>query len=426
MGAEAAALARRLLNQHPPDRLKHLESPRPHLLVAGERELARQLVLGLLRLCHFRHGRPPLVTVLSREEMALPGAEFIAPVQRVPDIAELESLLGLSPPVNAIYLGGDCDLPGLRRLFRGFPPPVNAPEPIAASFPLAQGLDAESGPDHSEAVARTIHELYLQEQLARGRKLGDWPTLRPWQELTDADRDGNRYLADHIRLKLREVDYHPSERGGGLQLNERELDELARAEHSRWAAVRYLNGWRHGASRDDALKLHPDLVPFDSLSRAIQDLDRMAVRATDAYLAQAGLAVAPAAPVRLAASGDAPEPAFEGNARRLLAELAQHYPDRRLVLRSTLATPLERAFAAVALNAGAALTAVVADAEPPEALLPLLRRSERIEVAAEPEAAVVGAARLTVALGAPQTRSDRALVVDTAGRVLSRPWRSRP
>ena len=61
----AAAFARRILNAHPPDRLCRPAAPQPHLLVLGANALAREVCRGLLRLCHFRHGVPPAVTLAA-------------------------------------------------------------------------------------------------------------------------------------------------------------------------------------------------------------------------------------------------------------------------------------------------------------------------------------------------------------------------
>jgi hypothetical protein len=65
-----------------------------------------------------------------------------------------------------------------------------------------------------------------------------------------------------------------------------EVDRRATAvlEHRRWAADRQLNGWRFGAVRDDRRKHHPDLIPFDELSEAIQAHDYKIADWLDTYL----------------------------------------------------------------------------------------------------------------------------------------------
>ncbi|MBI5851949.1 MAG: hypothetical protein HZB39_13125 [Planctomycetes bacterium] len=51
-------------------------------------------------------------------------------------------------------------------------------------------------------------------------------------------------------------------------------ERLAENSHEIWAEGRLAQGWRHGPSRDDAQKLHPDLVPYAELSDSEKDFDR--------------------------------------------------------------------------------------------------------------------------------------------------------
>lgn len=57
-----------------------------------------------------------------------------------------------------------------------------------------------------------------------------------------------------------------------------ELDELiekvAENVHEVWAQGRMEQGWTYGKKRDDALKHHPCLVPYEELSETEKDYDR--------------------------------------------------------------------------------------------------------------------------------------------------------
>jgi hypothetical protein len=68
-----------------------------------------------------------------------------------------------------------------------------------------------------------------------------------------------------------------------------EVEVLARMEHARWCASRILDGWQLGTARDDARKIHPSLVPWDSLGEPERDKDRAAVRLIPELCAAAGL-----------------------------------------------------------------------------------------------------------------------------------------
>ena len=50
-------------------------------------------------------------------------------------------------------------------------------------------------------------------------------------------------------------------------------DRLANMEHRRWNADRYLSGWRYAKKRNDQLKYHDNLVPWDKLPDDIKKYD---------------------------------------------------------------------------------------------------------------------------------------------------------
>lgn len=53
---------------------------------------------------------------------------------------------------------------------------------------------------------------------------------------------------------------------------------LLKAEHDRWWAERLLGDWRVG-KRDDARRIHPNLVPFDELDEFTKDIDKICIAA---------------------------------------------------------------------------------------------------------------------------------------------------
>jgi hypothetical protein len=67
------------------------------------------------------------------------------------------------------------------------------------------------------------------------------------------------------------------------------LEAIARVNHDRWAAERIAQGWRYGAQRDEARKLHPDLVPYEHLSGAEKRLDAEGAKAIVAELIRLGI-----------------------------------------------------------------------------------------------------------------------------------------
>lgn len=52
------------------------------------------------------------------------------------------------------------------------------------------------------------------------------------------------------------------------------VEEMSRNVHEVWAKSRMDQGWTWGPQRDDTLKTHPDLVPYDELTEEEKDYDR--------------------------------------------------------------------------------------------------------------------------------------------------------
>lgn len=51
-------------------------------------------------------------------------------------------------------------------------------------------------------------------------------------------------------------------------------EQLARNIHEVWAQSRISQGWKYGKKRNDDLKTHPGLVPYEELSEVEKQYDR--------------------------------------------------------------------------------------------------------------------------------------------------------
>ena len=60
-----------------------------------------------------------------------------------------------------------------------------------------------------------------------------------------------------------------------LSADLQELTELlAKNTHDIWAAQRLTEGWKYGTTRNDTLKTHPCLVPYEDLPESEKEYDR--------------------------------------------------------------------------------------------------------------------------------------------------------
>lgn len=144
---------------------------------------------------------------------------------------------------------------------------------------LQEGLDRQ---------AKVMHGAYEKKALADGRSPATTPAIRPWAALAETYRQSNRRNADHIPVKLRAIgrvaEAAPGTGVPAADFTPDEIEIMARMEHTRWNADRWLDGWQFGPTRDNALKIHPNLVSWEELDEKTKDYDREAVRQIPAML----------------------------------------------------------------------------------------------------------------------------------------------
>jgi voltage-gated potassium channel Kch len=150
----------------------------------------------------------------------------------------------------------------------------------------------------NETVARAQHAQWLRnmERTAGAAAAGN-PNFKPWEELSDEQKEFNRRFADDINAKLDRIGAIvvpmplPESAGDRFEFSAAELELLARDEHERWMDQRRRDGWTYGPQRDDARKLHDALKPYDELDQATRDKDHDAIAQIPVTLAAAGFAI---------------------------------------------------------------------------------------------------------------------------------------
>lgn len=76
------------------------------------------------------------------------------------------------------------------------------------------------------------------------------------------------------------------------ELNEL-VEKMARNVHEVWAQSRISQGWTYGPERNDALKHHPCLVPYEDLPEVEKDYDRDTALGTLKLICKLGFEIMP-------------------------------------------------------------------------------------------------------------------------------------
>lgn len=359
----------------------------PHLLLAGLAAPAWAFLGQALRIIQYGNDTPT-VTLLcedpgqaridfgSRYPQALQVADIrLFRLDEAPPLAAVRPvtlvLVCLDDPLEARYqavrLAGE--IARLQRISplilveMGLQVPFDRLEPwdgqiVPVSHVQESGRAKKRSAGLGDEIAQTIHDHYRDTFEALGGDPEANPALRPWASLPDTYRRSSRHQADHIAAKLSIVDCLAvaDDRVEFFAFSPQEVERLAIAEHQRWAAERYLDGWTYGPERVNALKRHPDLVPYDALSEAAKDKDRFAVRHIAHLLAGSELGIVRLLIIALDETSvpNAPDPRSRLMASELLERLESRYPDRALVLASTLMSPPARQLVRQAMEQGQA------------------------------------------------------------------------
>jgi len=153
-------------------------------------------------------------------------------------------------------------------------------------------------PDVRETIAKSIHESYVTGRTSDPTHDPADPSLQPWKILREDLKESNRQQADHIAIKLRTAGLWFRKRlpGSAVFADITQLDavteQLAIAEHDRWVAEKRRNGWiaapcHERECRNDELRLHNCLFPWDELTEEQKKFDRDTVRQIPDHLNKA-------------------------------------------------------------------------------------------------------------------------------------------
>ena len=69
------------------------------------------------------------------------------------------------------------------------------------------------------------------------------------------------------------------------------IEQIAKNVHEVWAQSRINEGWRYGEERNDALKHHPCLIPYEELPEVEKDYDRNTALGTLRLISKLGFKI---------------------------------------------------------------------------------------------------------------------------------------
>jgi hypothetical protein len=142
-----------------------------------------------------------------------------------------------------------------------------------------------------EVIAKQIHQSWLDIERKKGSVK---PTMKDWNDLDELSKDSNRLQAMDMMRKLDTFHYKivSSEKAKGIQqFTESEIEKMAEMEHARWMNEKISKGLTYGKPRNEELKIHDCLLPWEDLDEKTKQLDRNAVKIIPGLMKSVGFAV---------------------------------------------------------------------------------------------------------------------------------------
>lgn len=298
------AAIRKIMISHAPDVYKpvmDVSDPQQKVCLVGYNEIAERLIINLALHSHYLNHLKLSIYLFADHTEVFKQFEAKYQLRNMLEISclQLENLRDFDQAVAAIYLA-EKDETSLLKAFSACqmndflqPAPkivlTDNPYPVASlikKMPVVieniseQATVFEHIIDESiDHFAEVIHNDYLKKLDSIDDTL---PSQRPWHMLSDEVRNRNRIQADHIKIKIRSlgcilVPENEPVTHYDLSTDER-FEALSKTEHERWNAYMYYKGWKSGPVRNDARKIHTDLIPYEELSKIKKDFDRNTIR----------------------------------------------------------------------------------------------------------------------------------------------------
>ncbi len=143
-----------------------------------------------------------------------------------------------------------------------------------------------------EQLAMDLHNKsgYLREE-------NEYPPAGcrcPWADLREEHKASARSLAKHIPNALRKINYDViavNDQPAPIEFTGKELRMLAEYDHKRWSLEKKEAGWKYSRQFNEQKKLHPLLIPWDTLAAEVQNKIMDNIKYWPEILADAGFTI---------------------------------------------------------------------------------------------------------------------------------------
>ena len=307
---------------------------RMHVVIGGLGQMGEAVLLRVVKSGHFANGRKPAITVIDRDVSAVQSRiryryplietlcdlDFIEAEIDLPDTArKAGACLTATGEIGTIVLCMDNDHENFPVALQWASELSKREIPIYVRLALATGLaellDAERSASalackidafglvsdccSVDAVlddgichfASRFHEAYVRNRLTAGINPATDKALKNWNELDQDFRESSCEQAEHMEVKLRTFGYSIDSAIGHFPstFTDEQLLVLARMEHARWCAERWLAGWTFAPPpKNKELRTSPYLVAWDQLDASTQKIDLDLAREIPVLLTDTG------------------------------------------------------------------------------------------------------------------------------------------
>jgi hypothetical protein len=150
-----------------------------------------------------------------------------------------------------------------------------------------------------EIMAKAFHDNYCDYYRAQGYVWGPenseekktQSSLIDYDKLPDNEKKQNGNSARYLFNRLGIVGYIIVTNRNNqplVEFQQGEIEILAEMEHRRWMKQKFEEGWKYEKTTNNALKLHADLLPWEQLTNASKENDRVVIRDIPKTVASAG------------------------------------------------------------------------------------------------------------------------------------------